>query len=104
MSGGAFLGVNIRYLGNGCLGFRPYGGSLSKSAKVTKALLPHHSVPRLGSACLNEGIAPWARREGPSMAQRGYLGIHAEVPATQHLRSASVVNGSPEINVLSEAT
>ncbi|CAI8804179.1 hypothetical protein EMIT043CA1_10308 [Pseudomonas brassicacearum] len=28
-------------------------------------------MPRLGSACLNEGIAPWAHREGPSMAQRG---------------------------------
>ncbi|WLH49241.1 hypothetical protein [Pseudomonas beijingensis] len=43
------------------------------------------------------------RREGPSMAQRGYLGIHAEVPTTQHLRSASVVNGAPEINVHHEA-
>ncbi|MCP1455554.1 hypothetical protein J3D49_004043 [Pseudomonas kilonensis] len=31
------------------------------------------------------------RREGPSMAQRGYLGIHAEVPTAQCLRSASVV-------------
>ncbi|SDB61741.1 hypothetical protein SAMN03159290_05043 [Pseudomonas sp. NFACC13-1] len=28
------------------------------------------------------------------MAQRGYLGIHAEVPTTQCLRSASVVNGA----------
>ncbi|VII93238.1 Threonine synthase (EC 4.2.3.1) [Pseudomonas sp. FG-3G] len=54
----------IRCCGNGCLWFRPYGGSLSKSAKVTKALLPHHSVPRLGSACLNEGIAPWAAAKG----------------------------------------
>ncbi|OPG70718.1 nucleoid-structuring protein H-NS, partial [Pseudomonas ogarae] len=26
-----------------------------------------------------------------SMAQRGYLGIHAEVPTAQGLRSASVV-------------
>ncbi|WP_339491729.1 nucleoid-structuring protein H-NS [Pseudomonas sp. EA_15y_Pfl2_R67] len=60
-------------------------------------------APRLGSACLNEGIAPWARREGPSMALRGYLGIHAEVPTAQCLRSASVVNGAPEINVLREA-
>ncbi|OOG89748.1 hypothetical protein B0E42_00025, partial [Pseudomonas sp. A25(2017)] len=34
------------------------------------------------------------RREGPSMAQRGYLGIHAEVPTAQCLRSASVVNGA----------
>ena len=51
-------------------------------------------MPRLGSACPNPGIAPWARREGPSMAQRGYLGIHAEVPTAQYLRSASVVNGA----------
>ncbi len=93
----------IRCCGNGGLGFRPYGGSLSKSAKVTKALLPHHLAPRLGSVCPHSGIAPWARREGPSMAQRGYLGIHAEVPTPQCLRSASVVNGAPEINVLHEA-
>ncbi len=70
----------IRCCGNGCLGFRPYGGSLLKSAKVTKTLLPHHLVPRLGSACPHSGIAPWARREGPSMAQRGYPGIHAGMP------------------------
>ncbi len=64
-------GVYIRFFGNGGLGFRSYSGSLSKSAKVTKALMPHHLAPRFGSVCLNEGIAPWARREGPSMAQRG---------------------------------
>ncbi|MGX1172030.1 hypothetical protein AB7M32_000755 [Pseudomonas sp. R151218B TE3479] len=29
------------------------------------------------------------------MAQRGYLGIHAEVPTAQCLRSACVVNGAP---------
>ncbi|WP_156334938.1 MULTISPECIES: hypothetical protein [Pseudomonas] len=43
------------------------------------------------------------RREGPSMAQRGYLGIHAEVPTPQRLRSASVVNGAPQIKIKSEA-
>ncbi|WP_460106116.1 nucleoid-structuring protein H-NS [Pseudomonas sp. S3_H06] len=53
--------------------------------------------------CPHSGIAPWARREGPSIAQRGYLGIHAEVPTPQCLRSASVVNGAPEINVHREA-
>ena len=26
--------------------------------------MPHHLVPRLGSACLNEGIAPWAAARG----------------------------------------
>ena len=44
--------VHIRYLGNGRYGFRPYGGSLLNSAKVSKTLLPHHSAPRLGSVCL----------------------------------------------------
>ena len=43
------------------------------------------------------------RREGPSIAQRGYLGIHAEVPTEQYLRSAIVVNGAPQIKVKSEA-
>ena len=37
------------------------------------------------------------------MAQRGYLGIHAEVPTTQCLRSASVVNGALKIKIKSEA-
>ncbi len=93
----------IRFCGYGGLGFRPDGGSLSKSAKVTKALLPHHLAPRFGSVCPHSGIAPWARREGPSMAQRGYPGIHAGMPTPQRLRSASVVNGAPEINVHREA-
>nr|BFE98107.1 hypothetical protein GCM10020185_86430 [Pseudomonas brassicacearum subsp. brassicacearum] len=84
-------GVYIRFFGNGGLGFRSYSGSLSKSAKVTKALMPHHSAPRLGSVCPHSGIAPWARREGPSMAQRGYPGIHAGMPTAQCLRSANVV-------------
>ncbi|MCP1456909.1 hypothetical protein J3D49_004463 [Pseudomonas kilonensis] len=37
------------------------------------------------------------------MAQRGYLGIHAEVPTDQCLRSASVVNGAPKIKSQSKA-
>jgi hypothetical protein len=57
--------------------------------------MPHHLAPRLGSVCPHSGIAPWARREGPSMAQRGYPGIHAGMPTAQCLRSASVVNGAP---------
>ena len=68
--------VHIRCCGNGYLWFRPYGGSLSKSAKVSKALLPHHSVSRLGSACLNEGIAPWAAAKGhpwPSAANPAFM-------------------------------
>jgi len=43
--------VHIHSCGNGYLGFRPDGGSLLKSAKVSKTLLPHHSAPRLGSVC-----------------------------------------------------
>ncbi len=58
------FGVYIRFLRNGGLWFRSYSGSLLRSAKVSKTLLPHHSVPRLGSACLNEGIAPWAAAKG----------------------------------------
>ncbi|WP_230148129.1 nucleoid-structuring protein H-NS [Pseudomonas brassicacearum] len=65
--------------------------------------MPHHSAPRFGSVCPHSGIAPWARREGPSMAQRGYPGIHAGMPTPQRLRSASVVNGAPKINVHREA-
>ena len=52
--------VHIRFCGNGHLGFRPDGGSLLKSAKVSKTLLPHHSAPRLGSVCPLSGLNPWA--------------------------------------------
>ena len=50
----------IRYLGNGRLWFRSYSGSLLKSAKVSKTLLPHHSAPLLGSECPHSGFGPWA--------------------------------------------
>ncbi len=43
--------VHIHCCGNGRLGFRSDSGSLLKSAKVSKTLLPHHSAPRLGSVC-----------------------------------------------------
>ncbi len=52
--------VHIHCCGNGRLGFRPDGGSLLNSAKVSKTLLPHHSAPRLGSVCPNAGLNPWA--------------------------------------------
>ncbi|MBK5352260.1 hypothetical protein JFU37_07030 [Pseudomonas sp. TH41] len=81
--------VYIHFFGSGCWRFRFYSESLSKSAKVTKALLPLHSVPRLGSACPHSGIAPGARRHRPSMAGGGYRGILAAVPPAQRLRSAS---------------
>ena len=70
--------VQIHCCGNGGLGFRPYGGSLSKSAKVTKALLPHHLAPRLGSVCPNAGIAPRVAAMGrpwPSAAKPASLPV-----------------------------
>ena len=60
----------------------------TKSGKVTQALSPHRTAfaalryPRSGSA-------PWARRDGPSMAHRGSPGIHAGRPTPQNLLSAS---------------
>ncbi|MFW9266695.1 hypothetical protein ACLK1G_05790 [Pseudomonas sp. NR3] len=36
------------------------------------------------------------------MALRGYPGIHAGIPTTQYLRSASVVNGAFKIKSRSE--
>jgi hypothetical protein len=64
--------VHIRFCGNGCLWFRSYSGSLfSDAKKVTKKAVPHHSVPRLGSAYPESDIDSAGRREGPSLAQRG---------------------------------
>ncbi|AZE99967.1 Threonine synthase [Pseudomonas orientalis] len=56
--------VHIRFCGNGCYGFRFYSGSLLKSAKVSKTLLPHHSAPRLGSVCPLSGLNPWVAAMG----------------------------------------
>jgi len=85
--------VHIRFFGNGGLWFRSYSGSLWKSPKVTKGLLPHHSAPRLGSVCPNAGLNPWAAVMGhpwprtanpascrvthgfkPAFGQRGFTG------------------------------
>ncbi len=86
---GGVVWVHIHFCGNGGYWFRPYGGSLWKSAKVSKALLPYHSVPRLGSACPQSGIAPWARRDRPSMAvsrlpRHPCRGAHCAIPACGH--------------------
>ena len=59
-----------------------------KSGKVTKALSPL----RTAFAALrfpHSGPAPWARRDGPSLAQHGSPGIHAGRPTAQNLLSAS---------------
>ncbi len=63
--------------------------TFGKRPKSNQKVLPHHSVPRLGSACPHSGIAPGARRHRPSMAGGGYRGILAAVPPAQYLRSAS---------------
>ncbi len=82
----AWFWVYIRCCGNGGLCFRSYSGSLLKSAKVSKTLLPHHSAPRLGSVCPHSGITPWAAAKGhpwPSAA------IPASMPGCP-LRNACV--------------
>ncbi len=91
--------VHIRFCGNGCYGFRFYSGSLLKSAKVSKTLLPHHSAPRLGSVCPNAGLNPWAAAMGhpwPSAANPASCRVtHGFKPAfgqrglTGRLRSRS---------------
>jgi hypothetical protein len=77
--------VHIRCCGNGCLWFRSYSGSLLKSAKVSKTLLPHHSAPRLGSVCPHSGFGPWAAAMGhpwPSAANPASCRVtHAPKPA-----------------------
>ncbi len=58
------------------------------AAKVSKKALPL----RTAFAALKfprSGPAPWARRDGPSMAQHGSPGIHAGRPTPQNLHSAS---------------
>ncbi len=98
--------VHIRFCGHGCYGFRPYGGSLLKSAKVSKTLLPHHSAPRLGSVCPNEGLNPWAAAMGhpwPSAANPASCRVtHGFKPAfgqrglTGRLRSRSKADQDQE--------
>ncbi|OZO01006.1 hypothetical protein B7453_29170, partial [Pseudomonas sp. IB20] len=39
-------------------------GHFCKDTKVTKKSSPHHSVPRLGSACPHSGFGPWAAAMG----------------------------------------
>ncbi|CAI8901108.1 transposase [Pseudomonas brassicacearum] len=67
-----FFGGHIRFCGNGCLGFRPDGGSLLKSP----------------------GAGPVKSKQNafaPPLDVSPRLGIHVEVPTAQCLRSASVV-------------
>ena len=56
-----------------------------ESPKVSKGLLPHHSVPRLGSACPRSGSEPWAAAMGhpwPSAANPASCRVaHGSLPA-----------------------
>src|SRR3989344_8430916 len=79
------VGVHIHCCDNGHLWFRPYGDSLFQTPKRKQKAVPHHSVPRLGSACQNEGIAPWVAALGhpwPSAAKPASCRFtHCAMPA-----------------------
>jgi len=97
---------HIRYLGSGDYWFRSYSGSLLKSAKVSKTLLPQHSAPRLGSVCPHSGFGAWAAAMGhpwPSAANPASCRVtHGFKPAlgqrglTGRLRSRSKTKPEPE--------
>ena len=61
----------------------------SAKSNQKRSAPPLGTSPRLGVPSLRHCSV--GRREGPSMAQRGYPGIHAGMPTAQCLRSASVV-------------
>jgi hypothetical protein len=92
--------VHIRCCGNGCWGsaltaghfWKEPGAGPAKSNQKRSAP-PLGTSPGLGVPSLRHCSV--GRREGPSLAQRSYPGIHAGMPTAQCLRSASVVNGAP---------
>ena len=72
------------------------------ATKVSKKALPL----RTAFASLKfprSGPAPWARRDGPSMAQHGSPGIHAGRPTPRHLHSASRRGGRSRSKTRSQA-
>ena len=84
MLGGLDWG-HIRCCGSGCFWFRPYGGSLSKSAKVTKALLPLSigASPRLGMPSLRHcsgGPPPSAIHGRGRLPRHPCRGAHCAEP------------------------
>ncbi len=87
--------VHIHCCGNGHLGFRPDGGSLSKSAKVSKALLPHHSAPRLGSVCPNAGLNPYPRIQ--ACVRPAWFNGAPEIKSRARSRAARFASWLPSI-------
>ena len=72
------------------------------TTKVSKKALPL----RTAFASLkfpHSGPAPWARRDGPSLAQHGSPGIHAGRPTTRNLHSASRRGGRSRSKTRSQA-
>ena len=70
------------------IGFALTASPFLKDQKGTKKSSPQ----RTAFASLRfprSGPAPWARRDGPSLAQHGSPGIHAGMPTAQNLLSAS---------------
>ncbi|WP_443694364.1 hypothetical protein [Pseudomonas sp.] len=69
--GGCWGGGYIRFFGNGGYWFRPYGGSLWKSPKVTiRALAPPLGAsPRLGMPSLRRGLTGRLRSKSKSKAR-----------------------------------
>ena len=69
-------------------------------AKGTKRLLPHHSVPRCGSACPHSGIAPWVAAMGhpwPSAAKPASCRFtHCAMPAFGHRGLTGRPNPKPK--------
>ncbi|CAE6929118.1 conserved protein of unknown function [Pseudomonas marincola] len=72
--------------------FRPYGELLLAVACYARPISnPKVYAPPLGLAALgfpHSIVAPWARRDGPSLAQRDSRSIHAARPTAQRLHLA----------------
>jgi hypothetical protein len=69
---------HIRYRVACAPGSGPYGRPTLVSAKVGKAIAPGWAASRFP----HSGAAPPGRAEGPSMAHRRWLGIHASLPGS----------------------